>query len=212
MKKLIFGLLLMFFIGCSENKDTDKTSTKPSVGEELQPETVFSLQSNDIVDGEALQSRFLHSLSDQCSGNNDFPHLSWSNIPEATQSFVVIVEDISAQQSSGKNWVHLNLYNIPSDTEEISTLTSSTTDLFPKVRFPTGTTGDNSWLGQNEVPSGWGGPCPPSGEHTYLFKVFALDMSVSLPSLNNVSVSEFETTHSQGILESASISVSAAAL
>ncbi|MGH1468349.1 MAG: YbhB/YbcL family Raf kinase inhibitor-like protein [Bdellovibrionales bacterium] len=188
--------MLILFMGCNEMSALDENPNQPDV---------FSVQSNDFVNTGVLPAQFLHALPGQCSGDNDFPHLSWLNAPEGTTSFVIIVEDLSAQQGTGENWVHLNLYNIPSSVTGFEALESVSTGVFMEVSFPEGAVGDNSWLGNSGIPNGWGGPCPPFGMHVYSFGVFA--MSTTLPSpLNNVSISEFEAAHSQDILGFTSIS------
>lgn len=83
------------------------------------------------------------------------PPLKWEGAPEGTQSFVLICDDPDAP---GKTWDHWVLYNIPASVGEIAEGDSA------------GKSGINSW-GQG----GYGGPCPPSGEHRYFFKLYALD-------------------------------------
>jgi len=64
-------------------------------------------------------------------------------------------------------WDHWVVFNIPSDMKEIE----EGTKVFPSsVRF-----GRNSWDRLD-----YGGPCPPDREHTYVFKLYALDRTLDL--------------------------------
>ncbi|GGI76784.1 YbhB/YbcL family Raf kinase inhibitor-like protein [Legionella impletisoli] len=100
-----------------------------------------------------------------CQGEDRSPPLTWSNVPDGTQSFVLIVDDPDAQSG---NWVHWVLFNI---SQSIHGLDENTT-------LPSGaTSGLNSW-----DKTGYGGPCPPSGTHRYQFKLYALDTTLSLGS------------------------------
>lgn len=94
-----------------------------------------------------------------CKGKNLSPNLSWSDNPEGTKSFALIMDDPDAPMGT---WVHWVLYNIPSS---ITTLDdgSSASDTGMK-------TGVNSWR-----KADYGGPCPPTGQHRYFFKLYALD-------------------------------------
>ena len=144
---------------------------------------------------------------DQCNGSNEFPKLTWANIPAGAQALVLIVED-----PMGGNWVHLNAwYNKPEDgtlpneiaklsVEDPTTLDNTNGNI---PAFPPGwQTGMNSWSTQtheNQVRpyGGWAGPCPPSGSgtHTYYFKLYALDTLVdSTAPINTMTRSVFETS------------------
>ena len=187
MIKLLILSTLAFFYGCS---DSDSNSNSDS---NLEQE--FSIESSNFANGEKLPERFSNSLSSQCNGNNDFPHLSWLSAPEETQSFVIIVQD-----PDGSDWVHLNLYNIPKGQSEIQELTASNDP--PRVTFPMGTLGPNSWS-----HSVWEGPCPPSnsGNHRYFFRIYALSRTnLSAPS-SQQTFAQFETTYSTDILDYAEI-------
>lgn len=93
-----------------------------------------------------------------CVGEGVSPPLKWEGVPEGTKSFVLICDDPDAPGKTRDHWV---LYNIPAPITEIGEGSSS------------GENGINSW-GQG----GYGGPCPPSGEHRYFFKLYALDSAL----------------------------------
>ena len=150
--------------------------------------------------GSAIANEFKESLSGQCNGSNNFPKLTWSNVPNGTLSFVLIVED------STNPWVHLNLYNIASNLTSIGKITASSAS--PRVASFSGigSVGTNSWTGSGAPlnTSGWSGPCPPSGTHTYHFKLYALNVS-SISAINNTMRSSFESSNSSRIIASSEI-------
>ena len=94
-----------------------------------------------------------------CDGKNISPALSWKNAPQNTKSFALIADDPDASRGT---WTHWILYNIPATT---TSLIENIKDLPAKTEI-----GMNSWAKQE-----YGGPCPPSGEHRYFFKLYALD-------------------------------------
>lgn len=98
-----------------------------------------------------------------CVGENKSPPLSWEGVPKATKTFVLICDDPDAPRGPWDHWV---LYNIPSSIREIKEGSSA------------GETGLNSWNNQ-----GYGGPCPPSGEHRYIFKLYALDKALTFEKI-----------------------------
>lgn len=96
------------------------------------------------------------------------PPLSWSQVPEGTKSIAVLCDDPDAP---GGDWVHWVLFNLPPDTTEL-----------PKGMPATPTLSNGAIQGTTDYGrSGYDGPCPPPGRpHRYFFKVFALDMKLSL--------------------------------
>ncbi len=102
-----------------------------------------------------------------CDGQDISPPLSWSDPPEGTESFVLIADDPDAPAGT---WVHWVLYNIPTDARELPEALPAQDTLDNGSLH-----GRNSW-GRND----YGGPCPPSGTHRYLFKLYALDTTLEL--------------------------------
>jgi Raf kinase inhibitor-like YbhB/YbcL family protein len=94
-----------------------------------------------------------------CQGDKISPPLNFENIPKNTKSLALIVDDPDAPY---KTFVHWVLFNNPiiSKIEEDSTI---------------GLDGLNS-LGS----TGYTPPCPPTGEHRYFFKLYALDKVLDL--------------------------------
>jgi Raf kinase inhibitor-like YbhB/YbcL family protein len=92
-----------------------------------------------------------------CAGENVNPLLMIENIPPETRSMAVVFDDLDAP---GGSYVHWVLWNIDPGTGEIK-----------ENSIPGGAVqGMNDFKKQN-----YGGPCPPTRPHRYVFKVFALD-------------------------------------
>lgn len=94
-----------------------------------------------------------------CEGEDVSPPLEWRGSPNNTKSFVLIMDDPDAVLGT---WTHWIIYNIPND---IKSLPEDIIFLPNPAKF-----GQNSW--GKEIYSG---PCPPSGEHRYYFKLYALN-------------------------------------
>lgn len=101
-----------------------------------------------------------------CNGKNYSPELSFSNTPTNAKSLVLILSDPDAPKRTFYHWA---IYNIPSDIH-----------LFEENFDPAtvGATVVKNSASMNE----YSGPCPPSGStHTYIFTLYALDNTLTLP-------------------------------
>jgi hypothetical protein len=134
----------------------------------------FNLTSSAFTDGGKIPSQYT------CKGENISPPLNWSDLPANTQSLVLIVDDPDAPdpRAPKMTWVHWVLYNIPVDIDELPAGASP-------AALPAGSIeGINDWK-----KTGYGGPCPPIGEHRYFHKLYALDSAlevISSPTKANV--------------------------
>jgi len=116
-----------------------------------------------------------------CDGEDISPPLSWSGTPEGTRSLALLVDDPDAPDPEAPKmvWVHWLLYNLPPNLTELAEAVDANA-------LPPGTReGLNDW----ERP-GYGGPCPPIGQHRYFFKLFALD--AELPDLDEPTKQDLE--------------------
>ena len=96
-----------------------------------------------------------------CDGSNISPELNIEGVSENAKSLVLINDDPDAP---GRTWDHWIIFNIPPHVTKIE-----------KGKEPEGVAGTNSWS-----RTGYGGPCPPSGTHRYIFKLYALDTYLDL--------------------------------
>lgn len=103
-----------------------------------------------------------------CDGDDHSPSLKWQNDFSNTKSYALLVDDPDAP---GGLWNHWVLFNIPANTSALSE---------GKEQPPGSIHGKNSW----GLP-GYRGPCPPSGTHRYVFKLYALDDHLNLDDSAN---------------------------
>lgn len=125
-----------------------------------------------------------------CDGNDVSPPLSWTDVPAAGKSLVLIVDDPDAPNPAApqRTWVHWVLYNIPASTDGLPQ------GVQPQ-NLPAGTReGINDWK-----RTGYGGPCPPIGRHRYIHKLYVLD--VVLPHLDNPTKAQLEESMQGHIIE-----------
>ena len=109
-----------------------------------------------------------------CEGESISPPISWSGVPEETQSVAVVVDDPDAP---GGTFVHWVVYNLPANVSELPEGAKA---------LP----GDAEEGKNSAKKAGYYPMCPPSGRHRYYFKVYALD--TKLDGLRQPSVNELE--------------------
>ena len=95
-----------------------------------------------------------------CDGADISPALAIDDLPPGTVSLALVMDDPDAPRGT---WVHWVAYDI----EPVSAIAEGVAAL--------GTPGSNSW-----GRTGYGGPCPPSGRHRYIFTLYALDTRLGL--------------------------------
>ncbi|MFH1020769.1 MAG: YbhB/YbcL family Raf kinase inhibitor-like protein [Pseudomonadota bacterium] len=118
--------------------------------------SAVTLTSSAFADNGVIPDEFTYSLGSQCSGSNLSPPLTIGAVPVGTQSLALTVID-----PDGGNWVHWKAWNIPADTTSLPENISSTAGFNQSVNdFGT---------------AGYGGPCPPTPDHHYVFTLYALD-------------------------------------
>ena len=110
----------------------------------------MKLASKDFLDNDSIPSEFT------CDGRNISPQLSWEDVPEGTKSFALSVTDPDAYG----NWVHWFVHDISKESRVIE-----------QGGLPEGAKEVENDFGKRP----YGGPCPPSGTHRYVFTIYALD-------------------------------------
>ncbi len=96
---------------------------------------------------------------------NISPPLKINEIPKNTISLVLIMDDPDAMGVVGKIWVHWVVWNIKPQNSE-----------FEENSIPTYCMEGETDFGE----IGYGGPAPPDKEHTYIFKLYALDQKLDV--------------------------------
>lgn len=141
----------------------------------------FSVSSTSFIDRRNIPITYT------CDGNDISPAISWGNAPAKTASFALICHDPDAPVGV---WYHWVMYNIPSNISQLP----------EGAALPSGAAlGKNSW-GRAQ----YNGPCPPRASiHRYIFTIYALDTTLSLPS--GASASELEQAMQGHILANTSI-------
>lgn len=114
------------------------------------------------------------------------PELRIENVPDDAETLALIMDDPDAVEPAGKIWLHWTLWNIPADTEAI------------KEGKSPGTEGTTDFR-----QTGYGGPNPPDGEHTYVFRLYALDTKIDLEE--GASREELEEAMEDHVIEKAEL-------
>lgn len=141
------------------------------------------ITSPEFEDGGEMPERFGYIRE------NVNPRLEIEDVPEETESLALIMDDPDAVEPAGKIWLHWTLWNIDPDTKVIEE------DSAP------GTEGKTDFR-----QTGYGGPNPPDGIHTYVFRLYALGTELDLPE--GASREELEEAMEAEVLEEATLEAS----
>jgi Raf kinase inhibitor-like YbhB/YbcL family protein len=121
----------------------------------------FTLTSSAFTEGQDIPVR--HT----CDGANISPSLAWTDPPDGTVGFALVLDDPDAPSGTFTHWL---LADIPGGARSLG------------EGHAAGVAGTNDF-GKH----GYGGPCPPKGHgpHRYRFHVHALSRALALkPGFN----------------------------
>ena len=110
----------------------------------------MELTSNDFQEGSEIPKKFGYKHE------NEQPNVEFSSVPSDAKTLAIIMDDPDAMKAVGKIWVHWLTYHDVAD---------SNSKIEGKTDF-------------GEI--GYGGPAPPDGRHTYIFKGYALATTLDL--------------------------------
>jgi Raf kinase inhibitor-like YbhB/YbcL family protein len=154
---IVFLFLIVGFIAFWLSKNTPQ---KPA-NLVSQRNHTMQLTSSAFEDNQPIPTKYT------CQGEGINPPVSFGDIPSDTKSLALIVDDPDAPSGTFVHWV---VWNMPPLTPGIE-----------ERKAPAGASEGLNGSGK----SGYMGPCPPSGEHHYHFKLYALDTLLSLPAESN---------------------------
>jgi Raf kinase inhibitor-like YbhB/YbcL family protein len=107
-----------------------------------------------------------------CEGEDVSPALEWTDVPDGTESLVLIVDDPDAPGQTFTHWV---LFNLPGDATHLPQDVDVSAEFSGQQPSPQEGTNDFGDVG-------YGGPCPPPGDgpHRYFFRLYALNTVLDL--------------------------------
>jgi hypothetical protein len=150
-----FSLLLT---GCSNRVQ------QPEPAGTAKDAAAMLLSSTAFANGQAIPGKYT------CHGQDISPPLQWSGVPPQAKSIALTVEDPDAPSGTFTHWV---IFNVP------ATATGFPENVAKTAALPNGVQQGNNSFGN----IGYNGPCPPGGKpHHYIFKIYALDTTLTLDS------------------------------
>ncbi len=154
---MIFILLVIIVSGFSGCIEGEKKDNIKEVGVMQNISISAEFKYGDVIPSEYT-----------CMGKDISPELSWTGIPEGTESIALVMDDPDAP---GGTFVHWVLFNIPAVTQKL-----------PKAVNKDKILDDFGRQGMTDFEDvGYGGPCPPPGKyHRYYFRIYALDKMLEL--------------------------------
>lgn len=124
----------------------------------LQKPRTMRITSSAFRQGEPIPAEFT------CKGTDASPPLEIAGVPPGTKALALVMDDPDAPKGT---WTHWTWWDFPASTMRIGKGVEE-----KRVGGVVGTTSDGSL--------GYHGPCPPSGTHRYVFRVFALAAPLGL--------------------------------
>ena len=155
---LMMALFMTAVTGCGQPPAAEDLSAPAEEGGQTMD---FRLSSPAFSDGQPIPVKF------SCHGEDISPALDWSEPPMGAQTLALIMDDPDAPVGT---WIHWVLFSIPANLRGLPEGIAAEPTLADGSRH-----GNNSWK-----RVGYGGPCPPSGTHHYVFKLYALDTKLDL--------------------------------
>lgn len=118
----------------------------------------LTITSSDFTEGSPIPREYT------CQGENVSPPITIGNVPAGAKALALIMDDPDAPRGT---FLHWTFWNLPIERASLA----KDADL----------EGFGAHEGQNGAGrTGYTGPCPPSGDHRYFFKAYALSEPLAL--------------------------------
>ena len=158
--RLAVSIVLVLTGACARKPGSNqKTKSPPSTA----AAAVFTLEAKRFESGAQIPEEFT------CDGLHASPALNWSDPPQGTQSFVLVME---AAQPARERVLWIS-YDLPAGSRELPEAVPARDVLL-----------DGTRQGVNDSGRlGYKGPCPSfSRQQRYVFTLYALDAKLQLPA------------------------------
>jgi Raf kinase inhibitor-like YbhB/YbcL family protein len=140
----------------------------------------LSLTSSAFANGGRIPEHFT------CDGMDISPPLKWSGVPRGTKCLALLCDDPDAPFGT---WTHWMIWDIP-----------VTEGGLPEGVAGMPTLPNGAKQGTNDFGRlGYGGPCPPEGQHRYVFHLYAL--SEPLECAPGASIRDFKKALKDATIE-----------
>ena len=165
--------------GCGSNSARTVDAATGDGGPGDGPAATMSLTSTAFAEGGAIPT------ANTCKGANTSPALAWTGAPSGTQSFAVVLTDLSLTPQL----VHWVIYDIPVTATGLPAGVEN-------VYAPGNVAGAHQTVSVHAPTVGYYGPCPPAA-HSYQFAIYALNAAtppaLSAQSTRPEAVAEIQT-------------------
>jgi Raf kinase inhibitor-like YbhB/YbcL family protein len=144
----------------------------------------IQLSSSAFADGGMIPTPFT------CDGTDRSPPLEWSGVPASARALALICDDPDAPAGTWSHWVVFNLPPQVKGLKEGVPAEEAVAKAFIEGAESVDLPLPEPRQGKNDFgKTGYGGPCPPSGAHRYVFRLYALDRTLELgPSATRAEV------------------------
>lgn len=134
----------------------------------------ITLRSPAFTDGGMIPAEYT------CDGAGGSPPLEWAGIPAEAKTLVLIVDDPDAPMGTFTHWV---VADLPSGLQGLTAGVPAGEAVPGDSTVPPDRAGKSAGRqGKNDFGKlGYGGPCPPSGTHRYVFRLYAMAGFIELP-------------------------------
>ena len=154
---LIIVTMVLFSRSAPSEGEQEVVSSEQLATNTIEEEPIFTLSSPAFAQGESIPETYT------CDGANISPPLSIQNVPEGTQTLVLIMDDPVVSDSlrarNVETFIHWVVYDIDPQTKE-----------FLEGEIPEGAIIGKNTRGETQ----FFGSCPPE-RHEYFYRLYALD-------------------------------------
>ncbi|QDG53791.1 YbhB/YbcL family Raf kinase inhibitor-like protein [Persicimonas caeni] len=128
----------------------------------------FGLSTTAFEDGGMLPTKFT------CDAEGMSPPLTWSQPPDGTESYAIIMTDPDAPQGTFHHW---GMWGIPGEEHALGENVPHVERIVVTTPGAPETDVDAFQAINDFDKLGYGAPCPPKGDkpHRYVFRIYAID-------------------------------------